>query len=85
MARTQRFLNFKNHPWLGRQMKKLRKEEFEFCVDYLEKTSEKTDDQFAHDVNRLGLNGELKEFKNQSLIWSMLSQSIETKIMKRRE
>jgi len=85
---NQRLIKFKslaNHSMLGRDFKKLTPYELDFCRNFITDREEFTDDQFAHDVNRIGLNGELVDFKNKTLIWSLLSQSVEVKIKRRRE
>lgn len=83
--RLAKFQALSDHPLLGRDFKRLRDDELAFCKEFLVASSDLSDDQFCHDVNRLGLKGELATFKNKSLIWAMLSQSIEIKTRRRRE
>jgi hypothetical protein len=73
-----KFKKLDEHPMLGKDYKKLAPLELAFCQSFISDTSNMTDDEFAHKVNRLGLAGELENFKNKSLIWALLSQSIET-------
>lgn len=80
LQRMEKFKSLAKHPFLKKDYAKLKPEEHAFCVAFLAISDGLTDEEFAKSVNRLGLNGELKEFKNPSLIWAMLSQSIEVQI-----
>lgn len=83
MDRLQRFNQLKEHPWIGREYARLKPEELDFCRAFINLQQDLSDDEFAFFVNRLGLAGELRGFKNPSLIWALLSQSIEPKVRKK--
>lgn len=76
---TTRIENFKKlykHPYLKKMVSKLNEKEIQFCTDFLLENQNLTRDEFAFKVNRIGLNHELDSFKNKTLIWDCLINSI---------
>jgi hypothetical protein len=86
MNRLEKFISLKDHPMLGITYKKLSAVEIGWCVHYLEETKQQNNDEFIHQVNRLGVTHclELKQFKRHSDMWALLSQCIEVKVRERR-
>lgn len=83
MNRAERFQSLKNHPMLKNDFKKLKSDEIAFCLNFLTANQSMTDDQFSEKANRLGLHGELARFKNKTIIWGLLIQSVEPKVRKK--
>lgn len=74
MNRTESLeITFK-HPFLKKGFIKLKKEEIDFCYDFITKNSDTNPDEFEYRLNRFFLDIELKP-KNWKIILELLSCS----------
>lgn len=76
MTRLERFHQLKNHPYLCKDYSRLSAKDLLFCLDFLEETKDLNDDEYVFKVNRINYKG--------TLVWALLSQSIEVKIRRNR-
>lgn len=83
MNRLQRFHSLESHPFLGKEFKRMTVSEKTFCINFIDQNENLNDDQFIEKANRVGLGGELAAFKNKTIIWGLLIQSIEPKVRKK--
>lgn len=84
MDRLDKFRSFEKHPFLGKDFAKLKANEKKFCEQFIVDNSNLDNNAFAKKVNRLGLQGELDAIKNKTIVWGLLSQSIDVVILRRR-
>ncbi len=60
MSRIEEFKKLQNHPWLKRSYEKLKENELKIALDFLEKTQNDNNDDFAFKAVRIFLNCENK-------------------------
>lgn len=63
MERLDRFTGLKDDPWYGKQYKKLRKADVEFCHAFIAANNALAKDDFESAVNRIFMD---KSFSNES-------------------
>lgn len=83
VTRAMRFEALRFHPMLGALFRRLSADDLKYCKEFIEQTKALSDDDFAFKVNRIDLDVEPKRV-NATTIWSLLSQSFEPKVRRRR-
>jgi hypothetical protein len=75
MTRTERFLAMKYHPMFSKLVKRLSKQEFQLCLDFLKETETLNNDQFTIKVNRWYV-GDANKPKHHVDMWALVAQSM---------
>lgn len=74
MNRLENFHALADHPFLGRDYRRLSKEEMSMCVEFIEKCEKLDRNEYALACNRWMLDSPQKP-KRHSLMWGLVLQS----------
>lgn len=72
--RLNKLYSFKTHPYHGKDLKKLKKEDLELIENFIKENDHLSKDDFAEKANRWGLDQQNRP-KNHVILWSFIFQS----------
>jgi hypothetical protein len=76
MNRLDKFLELKNHAWFKKQYVKLRQDNIDFCIEWINKNDSLSKDDFELALNRIYLDKDLSSLSKAEYNRYRISQEL---------
>ncbi len=78
MNRLRRFESLRFHAMMGKDFKRLTRQEIDECTAFIAERAELSDSEFMHQANRWKLDQPEQRSKRHGIQWSLLISSVNT-------